>query len=107
MPCLRFLNAPVPVNAVFDSGKQQLAVTFDRLLAAGPLNAANWTWRFGNTQYIATEASAADDAVVLNGAPTGAQFGANVVNYAPPPFDVMAMSAPGTAADAFSDFPVV
>ena len=107
MPCLRFLDAPVPVNAVFEPGKVELIVTFSRELAAGPLDAANWTWTFGITQYAAVTAVAADDAVVLIGAPQGASVGDNVVNYSPPPFDVRASGAHGAAAGAFSEFPVV
>lgn len=106
MPCLRFPDAPpAPTQAVFDPGKH-LVVTFDRPLQAGSLDASNWSWRFGNTLYSGTDAVAVDEDVVLSGAPSGAQFGADVVNYSPPPFDVVAQDAPGLPAEGFSDFPV-
>lgn len=97
----------MPVQAVLDPGKQQMVVTFDRLLQAGSLEATNWTWLFGGKQYTAVDAAAAGDDVVLNGAPSGVEIGPDVVNYAPPPFDVVAQDPPGLSAKAFSDFPVV
>ena len=105
MPCLRFHDVPIPLSAVYDAEKSQLTVTFDRPLQSGALEGSNWTWRFAGTLYDAAGAEADGTMVLLDGSPTGFEPGADVVNYSPPPFDVV--SAGGEPAAAFSDFPVI
>lgn len=100
------LPEPVPVSAVAARAAGTWAVTFDRPLTAGALNAANWliTKPAGGGTVVATGASASGS--VVSGTWVGGigAPGTGSIEYAPPPFDVL--SASGQPALAFSGFPL-
>jgi hypothetical protein len=96
---------PLPLSAALNAASGVWQVIFDRPLAGGALNAANWVIRANDTAYDVDTATAAG--VNVNGTSTagGENEGPDTINYRPPPFDVT--SPLGAAAAAFEDFPLV
>lgn len=95
---------PVPVSAVYNAGPHNAVVTFDRPLQPGVLDPGNWFFRWANWGYPANNVGAAGTDVTIWPATGSGQVGPSIVNYTPPPFDVL--SVPGQPADAFSGFPL-
>jgi hypothetical protein len=98
---------PVPVSAADHFGLT-CTVDFDQDLQPGLLDHTNWTVRYNNLAFtISTAAIAGPQPRTvglyynLPGLPSP---GPNIVNYAPPPFDVQNLY--GDKAATFSGFPV-
>lgn len=96
---------PVPIAATYDVLLDKLIVTFDRTLVPQAVTAGTITFRVsGNLRRAINIAAAgttvADDSVFVVASP-----GADVVNYAPPPFDILDLIT-GAPAVAFADFPL-
>lgn len=97
-------RAPLPIAATLEFGTGAWSVTFDRFLAAGALDPSNWTFRATDFEFTAGTATALGT-VVSGGSVLGkADVGANVANFAPPPFDVVGPT--GIPAVAFTDLPL-
>lgn len=77
---------------------------FDQALVPGVLDFANWSWRYNNVRFNATDAAALSNRVTVNGTAGAADPGANVCSFSPPPFDVT--NAALTPAPAFADYPI-
>jgi hypothetical protein len=99
-------DAPVPIAAVYDPGGPTVTVTFSCPLISRSLDATNWFVRVGNVRYGAIGASSAGDHVTLVVIADGANVGADVVSFTPPPFDVVS-AVGGVQAAAFADFPLI
>lgn len=97
-------DLPVPIAATLALISGVWSVTFDRPLEVGPLDASNWTFRANNFDYDPITAAAVGSQVQGTSSISDPNAGADIVNYAPPPFDVK--SAPGIEAAAFADFPL-
>ena len=99
------LDVPaVPLAAEFIVASGAWSCTFDKPLKPGTLDFANWTMRPMGNVWNATSAVSAG-AVVSGLATLGApQFGAAIINFAPPPFDVVGVASQPTVA--FSAFPL-
>lgn len=82
-----------------------MQVVFDRPLRAAVLNTANWSGRIGLARRAAIGPVIALNRVVrfALGFPVP-EAGGDVVDYAPPPFDLQSLH--GVTAPAFADFPV-
>lgn len=100
------LDPPVPILAqdiVFAA-----QVTFNHPLLLGALDPTNWSVRFGNERFAMTTAT------VGVGDPTQVQLtydlpgvpdvGADIVDYTPPPADVISNTARQIPAPGFLDF---
>lgn len=85
-------------------------MVFDQPLSVAVLDPTNWTARIGNWH------RGFSNAAVFNAPPytrldcwnwynLGVDAGPDVINYAPPPFDVVS-SPGGVPAAAFSNFPL-
>ena len=99
-------NPPTPLTAVINGPRTQLLVTFSRPLLTQPvLDDANWAVRFGDVTRDVVVASALGTQVTLSLSAGGADVDIDRVNYAPPPFDVLALDTLECVA-AFTDFPV-
>lgn len=100
-------DAPaVPISAVMNGPVDRLDVTFDKALVGDPaLDHTNWTARHGNLVWTPSAAQVAGSLVQITGASGGADPGADVCAYAPPPFDLLNLPT-GPAVVAFADFPV-
>lgn len=98
-------SVPVPIAATLALISGVWSVTFDRPLQAGPVDVPNWTFRGNGNSYDPVTAVAVLDRVQGTSTISDPDPGADVVSYAPPPFDVK--SAPGIEAAAFADFPLV
>ena len=95
---------PVPIAAYWDVTQQVLQVVFDRWLQTATLAASNWSMSFDGELYYATEASSAAESVYCPMVTDGNPGGTAGVNYLASPPDVI--SVLGTAAAAFSSFPI-
>ena len=84
-------------------------VTFDQpLQPAAILDIGNWSARWNLARYPCTAASVAGNIVTWFRQPFGPpDAGPNVVDFAPPPFDVIAAAPPFLPAPPFANFPYV
>lgn len=105
------LDAPVPIAATIATFTRRVTVTFDKPLAAGILDPANWSGTSDRTgpflPFTPTDPPFAFGSDVTFIADEGLPGpGPNRVDYAPPPFDVVSdfgfVEAPAIAA-----FPLV
>lgn len=97
-------SPPAPTAADYSALPHFVDVTFDRELRTATLDPGNWLARWTNKRYAAVTAAAAGQVVrfTLN---AGVDWpGLNIVNFTPPPFDVL--SKRRIPAAAFSDFPL-
>ena len=96
---------PIPIAATLELLSGDWSVTFNRPLQPGSLDSGNWTFRASGQLFITPTATAAGP--VVSGTATAGlpDLGPDVVNYAPPPFDVISVT--GLPAAAFLDFPLV
>jgi hypothetical protein len=84
----------------------RLEVTFSKMLAGNPaLDHTNWTCRWNDLVWTPSAAETVGPVVRIDGATGGADIGADVCSFAPPPFDVIDMITALTVA-AFADYPV-
>lgn len=96
---------PFPIAATLSTTTGLWTVTFDKALQPGVLDFTNWFFRAANTAWLGDFATAAG-AVVAGTATQGLEdLGPDVVNFTPPPFDVLSLT--GLPAVAFADFPLV
>jgi len=95
---------PVPLGALWDQEHQILQIGFDRWLQTATLAASNWRMSFDGDLYLATEASSAAESVYCPMVTDGNPGGPAGVDYLASPPDVI--SVLGTAAAAFSSFPI-
>lgn len=77
---------------------------FDQLLKPGSLDAANWSWRYGNLRFVPTAAVAIAARVTVDATAGPGDPGPDVCSYDPPPFDVRSLD--DVAAVAFAAFPI-
>ncbi len=99
MPFPRFPDPPVPpvpVGGSYDSLTGSWSVMFDRLLADGVVDAANWHLLRAGGEHEATSAMA--DGLTVSGTAAIAS-GVMAIRYSPPPFDVL--GADGAAVEGF------
>jgi len=95
---------PVPLGAYWDQEHQILQIGFDRWLQTATLAASNWSMIFEGDRWEAAEASSAAESVYCPMVSFNSPGGPNRVDYLATPPDVI--SALGTPAAAFSDFPL-
>ena len=95
---------PVPLGAWWDQSSQILQVVFDRGLQTATLAASNWTMALDGDLYYAITAAAAAESVYCQMETPGGLGGPDGVDYLASPPDVI--SVLGTAAAAFSSFPI-
>ena len=99
-------NPPEPVSAIINGPMTQLVVTFDRQLFPNPTpSPSNWIIRYNNQLRTVTSGNAVGFTLTLNLTPGGADVGADVVTFDPPPFDILDLFTLEQVA-AFADFPV-
>lgn len=98
-------DPPTPIAATLIVATGAWTCTFDKALQTATLDASNWTFRASGDSWGADTASSSGS-VVSGGATQGfPNAGDDVVNFAPPPFDVL--DPQDRPAAAFSDFPLV
>lgn len=96
---------PMPVNADGSVLPTALLITLDQACVNGPVDAANFSFRWGNNRYDGASASvSADQILVLPGPPTP-EAGADQLSFQPPPFDVIS-AINGLTMAAFTKFPI-
>jgi len=100
-------DPPLPVLAEVYTAERIVVVTYDRPLQPNPaLDPGNWSVRI--SPYRRTTIAAYCDATyVAVQYKTGGtlQVGPDVVDYSPPPYDLV--SPAGAPAESFEDYPVV
>lgn len=96
---------PLPIAATYVVATTAWTCTFDKPLQPGALNAGNWTLRENDNARSANTATAAGSVVSGTMGLPVADPGADVINFAPPPADVLSLT--GLPAVAFTDFPLV
>ena len=96
---------PLPVSATLAFATGAWSVAFDKILTAGPLAAGNWDFRASDSLFTSDTAVAAGNTVSGTSTEGFENAGADIVNYAAAPPDVLNLT--GQAAAAFSDFPLV
>lgn len=95
---------PLPIAAEFIVATSAWSCTFDKPLQPGALNSANWSLRANGNALSANTAAAAGNVVSgIMGLPV-ADPGIDVINFAPPPADVLSLT--GLPAVAFAGFPL-
>lgn len=98
-------SPPLPIGATFSIATTTLRVTFDRPLQPAVLHPGNWRIRETNQVHTGLAPCTAAGSLVTCGMSAGiANLGPDIVDYLPPPFDVL--SVPGVAAAGFTDFPL-
>ncbi len=95
---------PVPIAATLAFATGVWSVTFDKILTAGALAIANWTFRASDSLFSTDTAVAAGNTVSGTSTEGFENAGADVVNYAAAPADVLNLT--GQPAAAFTDFPL-
>lgn len=93
---------PIAATLAFATGVW--SVTFDKILTAGALAAGSWTFRASDSNFAADTAVAAGNTVSGASTEGSENAGADVVNYAATPADVLSLT--GLPAAAFTDFPL-
>lgn len=96
---------PIPIAATFVVATTAWTCTFNQPLQPGVLDAANWTLRENSQARTASTATAAGNVVSGVMGLGAADPGSDVINFAPPPADVLSLT--GLPAVAFTDFPLV
>lgn len=99
------LDAPVPVQAVWQALGPFCLIYFTCDITGEPLDAGNWFFRYGGFSYTVTAAVESSGRVRLSLSAPMLDAGPDVVSYAPPPFDVLSLGGL-VPAPAFADFPV-
>lgn len=95
----------MPVNADGSALPAALLITLDQACINGPVDAANYSFRWGGDRYTGAIASvSADQILVQPGAPTP-EAGADQLSYAPPPFDVVS-ALNGLPMAGFTKYPI-
>lgn len=79
-------------------------VLFDRELAPGVLDPSNWHATESVSRFGFNTASAAGSVVTLSNRFAAGVGPSLVLDYAPPPFDLLSLQ--GTPAAAFANFPI-
>lgn len=74
-------------------------------IQTGTLDPGNWTARYSNMLYTASWVDAAGGGLVVSWTSTVPDAGLDVINYAPPPFDVISVGG-SVPAPAFSGYPI-
>ena len=99
------LKPPLILSAVYSTGTTILTLTFDHPLKAGTSAVGNWFVRENNSRLTPLARLVISDFTVSGalGLPL-LNFGADVVSYTPPPFDVVGMN--GLRLESFADFPL-
>jgi len=95
---------PVPLGAWWDQSSLILQVVFDRGLQTATLAASNWTMALDGNLYYPITAASAGESVYCQMETPGGLGGPDGVDYLASPPDVI--SVLGTAAAAFSSFPI-
>lgn len=89
-----------------DGPATAMVINFDKdLVGVGALDLANWTVRWNNLVWTVSAALAVGNQVQLAGAAGAGNPGADVVSFAPPPFDVLTLENDRPVV-AFTDFPL-
>lgn len=96
---------PLPVAAQYTILGDVLAVTFDRVLVGQPVLGGTLTLRVNNFLRRAVGAVAAGNFVTAGTVGLGPNAGPDVLNYAPPPFDIVDLATGGLTV-AFANFPL-
>lgn len=92
---------PLPVTAVYSPLFQTIKVTFDQLLIPNALlDLPNWFARWQNTLRTFTSGQASGYTATFNTTVGAPNPGLDLVNFAPPPFDLFGQS--GLPVAAFS-----
>ena len=100
------IQGPVPINVnYYHSPYFQAYVFFDQAIDAGMLDNPNWTLRWSNYRYQASAAQAFTSYLRFSTTSPLPDAGANIVDFAPPPFDVVSTDT-GMPAAAFTDYPI-
>lgn len=103
------LLPPTPINATVDSVFPLiLDLFFDDILRGVALDPTNWTIRFNNTAYNVFSIAVAlfdPTQVRMVAGLVGPDPGADVVTFAPPPFDLFGLLT-GLPVTAFANFPI-
>lgn len=99
------LKPPLILSAVYSTGTGLLTLTFDHPLKAGTSHVGNWFVREANNRRTPLAPLVISDFTVTGtlGLPL-LDLGADVVNYNPPPFDVVGLN--GLRLEDFGDFPL-
>lgn len=100
------LDQPVPVSATYDPFADLLSVGFNRPLVPGPVLGGTVTFRATNVLRRAVNVSTAGSTLTANSVFVIASPDSDVVNYAPPPFDIVDLETGGFARP-FNDFPLL
>ena len=96
---------PVPTSASYTISINTIAVGFDVPLNAEPITGNTVTFRVNNIRRRGTAMNALGMIVSGNSVVVGADVGPDVVDYAPPPFDIREATVLRPAV-AFADFPL-
>ena len=97
-------DGPVPLSATIDLATGVWSCTFDQALQPGPVDIGNWSIRRTNQLQVITTAVASGN-VVAGATTTGMlSIGPDVINWSPPPFDVV--NAIDQPSFAFAGFPL-
>lgn len=105
MTFLPELDAPVPVLAETFLFPNRVFITFSTVMKPAIVDKRSWSVRIGNQAYTIDSAEVKLFGVELMVTPGAGDPGANVVSFAPPPFDVVS-AAGHVPAPAFADFPI-
>lgn len=100
------LDPPVPILATWVAFPPKVVVTFNHLLVPAALDPGTWTIRHADQNFVVQAAAALTNEVTLTHAPGLADLGPDVVNYTPPPYDVISLGGL-VPAGAFLNFPLV
>ncbi len=98
-------DPPIPIAGTLVTGTGAWSCTFDKPLQPATLDFLNWTINTVTNTWNPTSASSAGS--VVSGASTQGLLDplSNVINFAPPPFDVLDLQ--DRQAAAFTGFPIV
>ncbi len=95
-----------PTVAQWYSSPDRIVVAFDeQLVDLAPSEHSTWTVRYNNFIYTATAAGISGAAITVSLTQAGADAGADVISYTPPPADVVTRLS-DLPVLAFADFPV-
>lgn len=98
-------EGPVPVSATLNLLGGAWSCTFDQSLQPGPLNVPNWTLVASGSDFVPSTAVASGNIVSGASAMGSESARPDVIDWAPPPFDVV--NAIGQSAAAFTGFPLI
>ncbi len=98
-------NPPVPTSASWEFTLNRFRLGFDTDLEPGPITGTTLTFRANNNRRRVVNPTAAGPIITGSSVLVGADVGDDVVDYAPPPFDIRHAVTLVPAA-AFADFPL-